>query len=130
MTARCAQCGTENPSDSRFCRSCGKKFIAAEAPVEAGEPGLYYCHKHKKETTRVTCGRCERPVCPKCFTVGANGVRCNDCARNRTPVRLSGVLHDAGSSVGRGMNTLGSKPIWYLWLWSMVIRFIMGFFGR
>lgn len=130
MSARCAHCGTENPDDSRFCRSCGKPFVAVPAPVEAGEPGLYYCYRHKKETTRVTCGRCERPLCPKCVTVGANGVRCRECARNKVPVRLGGVLHDATSSVGRGMQSMGSRPVWYLYIWSAIIRLIMSFFGR
>ena len=130
MNARCAACGTENPADSRFCRSCGRKFVAVEPPVDAGEPGLYYCYKHKKETTRVTCGRCERPLCPRCVTVGANGVRCRECARNKVPVRLGGVLHDATSAVGRGVNRMGARPVRYLYIWSFVIRIIMGFFGR
>ena len=120
MNARCATCGTENPSDSRFCRSCGRKFVAVEPPVDAGEPGLYYCYKHKKETT----------LCPRCVTVGANGVRCRECARNKVPVRLTGVLHDATSAVGRGVNRMGARPVWYLYIWSFIIRIIMGFFGR
>lgn len=99
-------------------------------PVEAGEPGLFYCYRHKKETTRVTCGRCERPLCPRCVTVGANGVRCRECARNKVPVRLGGVFHNAMRSVGRGVSPMGGRPIWCLYLWSMVIRLIMGFFGR
>jgi hypothetical protein len=130
MNAHCSICGTENPADSKFCRSCGKKFVPVAPAVEAGEPGVYYCYKHKNETTRVTCGRCERPLCPKCVTVGANGVRCRHCARNKTPVRLSGVLHDTGSAIGRGVNHLGTRPVWYLWLWATIIRIIAGFFGR
>jgi hypothetical protein len=100
------------------------------APVQAGEDGLYYCANHKKVTTRVTCGRCEKPICDRCMTVGANGVRCRDCARNRTPIRVGGVLHDAGRGVSRTASSLGSRPIWYLWIWTSIIRFIMSFFGR
>ena len=130
MAERCSRCGAENDSGNRFCVSCGAKFVAAAPPVSAGEDGLYYCYRHKKETTRVTCGRCERPICHRCLVVGASGVRCPDCARNRTPVRLGGVMHDVTRSVGNTANRLGSRPIWYLWIWSMIIRLIMGFFGR
>jgi pSer/pThr/pTyr-binding forkhead associated (FHA) protein len=37
----CGQCGTENPSEARFCLNCGTRFPSAEAPrVEAEtEPG-------------------------------------------------------------------------------------------
>ena len=130
MNARCAACGAENVDDSRFCRSCGKPFVAVPPPVEAGEAGLFYCYQHKRETTRVTCGRCERPLCPKCVNVGANGVRCRECSRNKVPMRLGGVLHDATSTVGRGMRSMGTRPVWYLYIWGMIVRLIMGFFGR
>ncbi len=100
-------------------------------PVAVGdEPGLYYCHRHKKETTRVTCGRCEKPICTKCIVMSPAGVRCQECARNRVPIRMRGVLHDAGSSVGGAARNVGTRQIWYIWLWSMILRFIMGFFGR
>ena len=128
--ARCMKCGAENEATNRFCASCGAKFVAVAPAVTAGEDGLYYCYKHKKETTRLTCGRCDRPICTRCARVGANGVRCPDCARNRIPVRVGGVLHDMSSSVGRTASNLGTRPIWYLWIWGMIIRFIMGFFGR
>ncbi|RYG40582.1 zinc ribbon domain-containing protein [bacterium] len=113
MTARCSKCGTENPADSRFCRSCGKKFVAIAAPVETGEPGVYFCYKHKKETTRVTCGRCERPLCTRCVTVGANGVRCRECARNRVPMHFGGMVHEVSSSLRRIGRSLIARPYWF-----------------
>ncbi|HWD40861.1 MAG TPA: hypothetical protein VG944_18580 [Fimbriimonas sp.] len=130
MEARCSKCGSVNEPANKFCAACGSKFVAIPEPVSAGEDGLYYCYRHRKETTRVTCGRCERPLCHKCMVVGANGVRCPDCARNKVPVRLGGVVHDAAKGVGRVTNTVGSRPIWYLYLWSIIVRIIMGFFGR
>lgn len=129
--AHCSRCGAANPADVKFCGQCGAKFVPVPPAVEVpGEDGLYYCSKHRKTTTRVTCGRCERPICDRCMVVGANGVRCRECARNKVPVRLSGVLHDAGRSIGGTANSLGTRPIWYLWIWSMIIRFILGLFGR
>ena len=130
MEARCIRCGSPNDPNNRFCAACGVKFEPRPEPVSAGEDGLYFCTKHKKETTRVTCGRCEKPICHRCMVVGANGVRCHECARNKIPVRLGGVVHDATSGIGKSVGSMGTRPIWYLYIWSFIIRIIMGFFGR
>jgi len=37
------------------------------------------CFYHPDRETRVTCGRCERPLCPDCVRHGATGVRCKEC---------------------------------------------------
>lgn len=95
---RCSSCGFSVDSNPKFCPECGKKFVAVQPAVNAGEDGLYYCYKHKKETTRVTCGRCERPICTKCSVIGSVGVRCRECAKNRVPIRARGLVHDAGKS--------------------------------
>jgi hypothetical protein len=44
-----------------------------------GEPGVYWCARHKSVKTRLRCGRCEKPICPKCTTYGPTGARCRDC---------------------------------------------------
>jgi len=62
--------------------------------------------------------------------VGANGVRCRECARNKVPVRLSGVFHDASRGVRGAARSLGGRPVWYIYIWTMIIRIVMGFFGR
>jgi len=49
-----------------------------------GEPGVYWCARHKKVKTRLRCGRCETPICPKCTKMGPTGARCPDCASHRT----------------------------------------------
>jgi hypothetical protein len=48
-----------------------------------GEPGVYFCAKHKTVKTRLRCGRCEKPICPKCTKMGPTGARCADCLSNR-----------------------------------------------
>jgi hypothetical protein len=125
---RCSRCGAENPENHKFCAECGAKFIPRPAPINAGEEGLYFCWKHKKEPTRVTCGRCEKPICPKCLIVGPAGVRCKECARRKVPVRLRGVMHDAGRGLGSIGAGIGRRP-WYLWFWFMIINFIRSLFG-
>jgi len=44
-----------------------------------GEPGVYFCARHKSVQTRLRCGRCEKPICPKCTNYGPTGARCRDC---------------------------------------------------
>jgi hypothetical protein len=123
---RCAKCGSENPAGKKFCGDCGGPLpeVAAAVAVE-GEPGVYYCAKHKKEKTRVRCGRCETPVCPKCVVHGPVGVRCRECAKNRVPIRPMGVLHSAGQEIGSN----AGRTVWYLALWAIVVSFITNLFG-
>lgn len=123
---RCSKCAAENPDGLKFCGNCGAKFVAIAPPVMADEAdGVYFCHKHKKETTRVTCGRCERPICPKCMVMGHAGVRCRQCARNKVPVRLRGVMHNSGKAVGQ----INCRHVWYIAIWLMVLNFFRGMFG-
>lgn len=49
----------------------------------AGEPGVYWCARHRKTHTRLRCGRCETPICPKCTIYGPSGARCQNCASYR-----------------------------------------------
>jgi hypothetical protein len=56
-------------------------FSELEVP---GEAGLYWCWRHRKVQTRLRCGRCEKPICPKCTRMGPTGARCVECASNRT----------------------------------------------
>ena len=48
-----------------------------------GEPGVYWCARHRKVKTRLRCGRCDAPICPKCTNYGPTGVRCKTCLSNR-----------------------------------------------
>jgi hypothetical protein len=48
-----------------------------------GEPGVYFCARHKNVKTRLRCGRCEKPICPKCTKIGPTGARCAGCLSNR-----------------------------------------------
>lgn len=48
-----------------------------------GEPGVWFCARHRSVRTRLRCGRCEKPICPKCTVIGPTGARCRDCGSNR-----------------------------------------------
>jgi membrane associated rhomboid family serine protease len=45
------------------------------------------CYRHPNRETGVRCSNCERPICPDCMTSTPVGMRCPECARQRTPVR-------------------------------------------
>lgn len=37
------------------------------------------CYRHPGVETRITCQRCERPICPECMIPGAVGFQCPEC---------------------------------------------------
>lgn len=48
-----------------------------------GKEGVWHCARHKNVETRLRCGRCEKPICPKCTVMAPTGARCRDCVSNR-----------------------------------------------
>lgn len=49
----------------------------------AAEPGPLRCAAHPDVETYLRCGRCGRPICPRCLVQTPVGARCRDCARPR-----------------------------------------------
>jgi membrane associated rhomboid family serine protease len=45
------------------------------------------CYRHPDRETGVSCANCGRPICPDCMTTTPVGMRCPECARERTKVR-------------------------------------------
>ncbi len=45
------------------------------------------CYRHPDRETGVSCSNCGRPICPDCMTVTPVGMRCPECARQRTKVK-------------------------------------------
>src|SRR4051812_39817545 len=45
------------------------------------------CYRHPSRETGVSCSNCGNPICPDCMTPTPVGMRCPDCARQKTPVR-------------------------------------------
>jgi membrane associated rhomboid family serine protease len=44
------------------------------------------CYRHPTRETGVSCSNCGRPICPDCMTSTPVGMRCPECARQRTRV--------------------------------------------
>ncbi len=45
------------------------------------------CYRHPNRETGVSCSSCGRPICPDCMTPTSVGMRCPECARERTKVK-------------------------------------------
>jgi membrane associated rhomboid family serine protease len=44
------------------------------------------CYRHPSRETGVSCSNCGRPICPDCMTSTQVGMRCPECAKQRTKV--------------------------------------------
>ncbi len=61
------------------------------------------CYRHPDRETRVSCSKCGRPICPDCMTPTPVGMRCPECARERTKVTrgtVSPSRYDAPATFG------------------------------
>src|SRR5437763_937120 len=45
------------------------------------------CYRHPDRETAVSCSNCGRPICPDCMTPTPVGMRCPECARQKTKVK-------------------------------------------
>jgi len=45
------------------------------------------CYRHPSRETAVSCSNCGRPICPDCMTSTPVGMRCPECARQKTTVK-------------------------------------------
>jgi membrane associated rhomboid family serine protease len=50
------------------------------------EAETQFCYRHPDRETRVSCSSCGRPICPECMTPTPVGMRCPECASQRTRV--------------------------------------------
>ncbi|MFN2612744.1 MAG: rhomboid family intramembrane serine protease [Solirubrobacterales bacterium] len=55
------------------------------------------CYRHPNRETGVACSNCGRPICPECMTSTSVGMRCPQCATQKTKVRVgAGAFSAAG----------------------------------
>ena len=45
------------------------------------------CYRHRDRETGVSCSNCGRPICTDCMTATSVGMRCPECAKQKTQVR-------------------------------------------
>ena len=68
------------------------------------EPETLRCATHPDVETNLRCGKCGKPICPRCMVQTPVGARCRECARlYKLPTyRVSSVyyLRAAGTALG------------------------------
>ena len=47
------------------------------------------CYRHPSRETGVSCSNCGRPICPDCMAPTSVGMRCPECAKQKTQVRTA-----------------------------------------
>jgi membrane associated rhomboid family serine protease len=55
------------------------------------------CYRHPNRETGVACSNCGRPICPDCMTSTSVGMRCPECARQRT--KVAGISRSSNDPV-------------------------------
>jgi hypothetical protein len=53
----------------------------ADQDTDAGEAEQMKCATHHDVETNLRCGKCEKPICPRCMIQTPVGARCRECAR-------------------------------------------------
>jgi membrane associated rhomboid family serine protease len=50
------------------------------------------CYRHPSVETGVSCSSCGRPICTECMTTTHVGMRCPECAKQKTQVRTARTM--------------------------------------
>jgi len=53
------------------------------------------CYRHPSRETGVSCSSCGRPICPDCMTATPVGMRCPECAKEKTQIRTLSSMQAA-----------------------------------
>jgi membrane associated rhomboid family serine protease len=51
------------------------------------------CYRHPSRETGVSCSNCGNPICPDCMTPTPVGMRCPNCAKQKTPTKTLRSMH-------------------------------------
>src|SRR3954470_19929786 len=66
--------------------------------MEATQTQRQTCYRHPSRETGVSCSNCGRPICPECMTSTSVGMRCPECARQTTKVRVGQAAFGSDAS--------------------------------
>jgi hypothetical protein len=83
------------------------------------------CATHPNVETELACGRCGKPICPRCLVYTPVGTRCRDCAQmRRLPTYQVPV-----SYIVRGIGAAGAAGAAIGGLWGLLLRQSGGVYG-
>lgn len=63
------------------------------------------CYRHPSRETGVSCSNCGRPICTDCMTPTSVGMRCPECAQQKTKVRRVAKTPTGGITTRRPVAT-------------------------
>ncbi len=99
------------------------------------EPASFRCATHPEVETRLRCGKCGKPICPRCMVQTPVGARCRDCARlyklptyRVTPVyylRAAGAALVTGAALGVAWGFIGT--LFSFGFFSLLVAAAIGF---
>jgi hypothetical protein len=80
------------------------------------------CAYHPNVETNLRCGKCDKPICPKCLVQTPVGARCRDCAGlDKLPTfRVSTRYYLIAAGTALGMAIAGGA-VWGLIEWLMPV---------
>jgi membrane associated rhomboid family serine protease len=64
------------------------------------------CYRHPDRETGVSCSSCGRPICPDCMTPTPVGMRCPECAKQKTKTRTAQNIRSAGATAAQATKAL------------------------
>jgi len=87
------------------------------------------CFYHPDRETNVSCGRCERPLCPDCVRHGPTGVRCEECLSLSPRERGAASREQTGRGIGAafGAAVVGGAVLGWLGFVNVVTALVLGF---
>lgn len=86
--------------------------------------GAMQCAAHPSVETELACGRCGKPICPRCLVQTPVGARCRECAR----VRRLPTYHISATFLLRGLGAALVAGAVLGLLWRLLFPFGFGFF--
>jgi membrane associated rhomboid family serine protease len=72
------------------------------------------CYRHPDRETGVSCSNCDRPICPDCMTPTPVGMRCPECARQRTRVTAGPRSFGRSSAAPASYVLIGANVLAFL----------------
>ena len=72
------------------------------------------CYRHPDRETRVSCSNCGRPICPDCMTSTPVGMRCPECAKQKTKVTTGTASFGRAASMPVTYGLIAINVIAYL----------------
>ena len=78
------------------------------------------CATHPEVETNLSCGRCGRPICPKCMVQTLVGPRCPDCANLKRLPTYEVSLRQYLIAVGVGMGVAVAAGFVWALIWNAI----------